>query len=110
MFCVTQVRNGIEPAANMTGKPQLDLFGAEQPELFDENAAPVYVHGDPDRVRARLRKLIDEARASNVVPWDRDSLQLYRQIVPQMSRWLPEDEARQLVLEFEEEMARLKAA
>lgn len=95
----------------MANRPQLDLFAADdQSELFDEDAAPVYVHGDPDRVRARLHRLIAEARASNVVPWDQDSLRLYRKIVPQMSLWLPEDEGRQLVLEFEEEMVRLKAA
>lgn len=91
--------------------PQGDLFAAEeQAELFDENAAPVVYHGDPDRVRARLHRLIAEARAANVVPWDLDSLRLYRRIVPQMSLWLPEDEGRQLVLQFEEELLRLKAA
>ena len=58
----------------------------------------------------RLHKLIQEARASKVVPWDHDSLRLYRKIVPQMSLWLPEEEGRQLVLEFEEELVRLKAA
>lgn len=95
----------------MANRPQLDLFAAdEQPELFDEHAAPVVYHGDPDRVRARLRRLIAEARAAKTMPWDQDSVRLYLRIVPQMSLWLPEDEGRQLVLQFEEEMVRLKAA
>lgn len=95
----------------MASRPQLDLFGEdEQAEPFDENAAPVVYHGDPERVRARLRRLIAEARAAQQLPWDADSVRLYRKIVPQMSLWLPEEEGRQLVLQFEEEMIRLKAA
>ena len=92
-------------------RSQLDLFSAdEQTELFDEDAAPVYYHGDPERVRARLKRLIAEARAASTIPWDQDSVRLYRKIVPQMSLWLPDEEGRQFVLEFEEEMVRLKAA
>ena len=95
----------------MANRPQLDLFAADdQAELFGENAAPVVYHGDPNRVRARLHRLIAEACAANVVPWDTDSLRLYRRIVPQMSLWLPEEEGRQFVLQFEEEPLRLKAA
>ncbi|RWI44235.1 MAG: hypothetical protein EOQ93_31395 [Mesorhizobium sp.] len=89
---------------------QLDLFGAAQPELFDEDAPTVYYHGDPDRVRARLHRLIAEARAADTLPWDPDSARLYRKIVPQMVLWLPEDEAKQLCFDFEEEMRRLLAA
>ena len=51
-----------------------------------------------------------EARAAKNVPWDEDSVRLYRKIVPQMALWLPEDEARQLCFDFEEEMRRLLAA
>jgi hypothetical protein len=89
---------------------QLDLFGADQPELFDEDAPTVYYHGDPDRVRARLHRLIAEARAADTLPWDDDDVRLYRKIVPQMALWLPEEEAAQLKFEFEVEMERLKAA
>lgn len=92
-------------------RKQLDLFGEdEQPELLDEDTPEVQYHGDPDRVRARLHRLIAEARAADRLPWDRDSVRLYRKIVPQMALWLPEDEARQLCLEFETEMDRLAAA
>ena len=89
---------------------QLDLFGSDEPELFDENAPTVYYHGDPGRVRARLHRLIAEARAADTLPWDNDSVRLYRKIVPQMVRWLPDEEAAQLKFEFEAEMERLKAA
>ena len=75
---------------------QLDLFGSDEPE--------------PGRVRARLHRLIAEARAADTLPWDNDSVRLYRKIVPQMVRWLPDEEAAQLKFEFEAEMERLKAA
>ena len=95
----------------MTGRSQLDLFGAEkQTELFDETAAPAYYEGDPDRVRARLHRILSEARAANVLPWEPARARLYRRIVPQMSLWLPQEEAIQLRLEFENEMIRLNAA
>jgi hypothetical protein len=35
---------------------------------------------------------------------------LYRTIFPQMTNWLPEDEAARLRFDFDQEMARLKAA
>lgn len=88
---------------------QLDLFGADEPEPFDEDAPIVYYHGDPERVRARVLRLIAEARAADTLPWDDDDVRLYRKIVPQMVRWLPEEEAAQLCFEFEQEMRRLAA-
>ncbi|MGN6550363.1 MAG: hypothetical protein ACTHJ3_10770 [Pararhizobium sp.] len=88
---------------------QLDLFGADEPAPFDEDAPTVYYHGDPDRVRARVLRLIAEARAADTLPWDDDDVRLYRKIVPQMVRWLPEEEAAQLCFEFEQEMRRLAA-
>lgn|SRR5690606_24911058 len=101
----------IHADVQMTGRSQLDLFGADtQAELFDETAAPVYYEGDPDRVRARLHRILSEARAANVLPWDPARARLYRRIVPQMSLWLPEDEGVQLRLEFETEMERLQSA
>ena len=95
----------------MAGNNQPDLFQADKlAELFDESAAPVYYEGDPDRVRARLHRILAEARAANVLPWDPARARLYRRIVPQMSLWLPEDEGVQLRLEFETEMERLQSA
>jgi hypothetical protein len=90
---------------------QLDLFQTEaQSELFNEDAAPVVYRADPDRIRARLANIIAEARAADRMPWDEASLRLYRRLVPQMSQWLPEEEAAQLRFEFETELERLKAA
>jgi hypothetical protein len=80
---------------------QSDMFGP----------APVAVYRpDPDKVRRRLHNLLAEARAAKAMPWERTTLSLYRTIFPQMSNWLPEDEAARLRSEFETELKRLEAA
>jgi hypothetical protein len=43
------------------------------------------------------------------MPWEPRKVRLYRTIFPQMAGWLPDDEARQLNLAFEAELARLAA-
>jgi hypothetical protein len=87
-----------------------DLFGQDQPDdPFDDQPAPTY-RPDPDKVRSRLHKILAEARAARTLPWERTTVSLYRTIFPQMTNWLPEDEAAQLRFEFEAEIARLEAA
>jgi hypothetical protein len=92
-------------------RDQPDLFGSEdQADLFGDEAAPPAYRPDPERVRARLYKILGEAKAAKTLPWDSGRLSLYRTIFPQMTLFLPEDEGRQLRFEFEEELERLKAA
>ncbi len=87
-----------------------DLFRDEaQGELFGGEATPVH-RADPDKVRARLYKILAEARAAQKLPWEQTTVSLYRTIFPQMTNWLPEDEGAQLRFEFETELARLEAA
>lgn len=93
----------------MARHDELDLFATEsQPDLFDSEPAPVY-RPDPDKVRARLHKILAEARAAKKLPWEPTRVSLYRTIFPQ-TNWLPEDEGAQLRFQFEAEMARLEAA
>jgi hypothetical protein len=95
----------------MARPTQQDLFGAEsQSELFDADAAPPAYRPNLDEVRARLNRILAEARAAEQIPWDSDKALLYRTIFPHMTGWLPKDEGAQLRFEFETEMARLKAA
>jgi hypothetical protein len=82
-------------------EPQGDLFGAEP--------VPAY-RPDPDKVRARLHKILAEARAAQTLPWGPGRVSLYQTIFPQMTNWLPDEEGAQLRFEFETEMERLKAA
>jgi hypothetical protein len=90
--------------------PEADLFEEEaQPDLFGGEAVPAY-RPDPDKVRARLHKILAEARAAQTLPWGPGRVSLYRTIVPQMTHFLPEDEGAQLRFQFEAEMKRLEAA
>ena len=81
----------------------------EQPDLFGAAAQPVY-RPDAEKVRRRLASVLSEARAATSMPWSAAIVSLYREIVPRMTTYLPEDEGAQLRLEFEEELERLKAA
>jgi hypothetical protein len=95
----------------MARPTQQDLFETDsQPELFAADAAPPAYRPDPNQVRARLHKILAEARAAEKLPWDQDKLLVYRTIFPQMAGWLPEQEGAQLKFEFDTELARLKAA
>jgi hypothetical protein len=87
------------------GKAQLEMFEAEQAELFP--AAPAVAYPDPDRIRRRLARILGEARAATTMPWDLNQRRLYEKVVPQMCLALPEEEAVQLRLEFEAELERL---
>jgi hypothetical protein len=90
---------------------QRDLFlDDEQADLFGEDAPTPVFRADPDKVRQELYKILAEARAAQTMPWDAKGVLLYRTIFPQMTNWLPEDEAAQLRFEFEAEMTRLNAA
>jgi hypothetical protein len=82
------------------GEPQPDILGAQQ--------VPAY-RPDPDRVRARLFKILAEMRAAQA-RLEPVRASLYRTIFPQMTLWLPEDEGAQLRFEFQAELARLDAA
>ena len=95
---------------SVTSGGQPDLFGDAQPDLFGSEPPPPSVfRADPDRVRARLNGILAQARAADILPWDRTQLRLYRTIVPQMTLWLPDDEAAQYRFDFESELERLAA-
>lgn len=88
-----------------------DLFAPEpEPDLFGAEAARPACRPDPDRVRRRLERILAEARGFGTMPWEPTQLSLYRTIVPQMTLWLPDDEAAQWRLDFETEMARFEEA
>ena len=93
----------------MARHAQPDLFADAEPDLLAD-APPVTYRPEPDMVRARLNRILAEARAADVLPWDHGRTRLYRMIVPQMTSWLPEDEAAQWCFDFETEMRRLEAA
>jgi hypothetical protein len=90
---------------------QRDLFlDDEQAGLFGEDAPTPEYRADPDSVRAELYRILAEARAAQKLPWEPRRVALYRTIFPQMTNWLPQEEAAQLCFEFAAELARLEAA
>jgi hypothetical protein len=102
--------NQADSAGIMARNRQPDLFLPDpQPELLEDRPEHVY-RADPDEVRRDLMRLLAQARAAKTMPWEPRKVRLYRTIFPQMSGWLPEEEAKQLCFAFEEELARLEAA
>ena len=77
--------------------------------MFGAGVAPAY-RPDPDKVRARLHRILAEAKGAQTFPWDPSRVSLYRTIFPQMTLFLPEEEGAQLRFEFEAEITRLQAA
>jgi hypothetical protein len=95
----------------MTSSRQPDLFQTHaQSDLFGEDLPTPDYRPDPDSVRAELHQILAEARAAQKLPWEPGTVLLYRTIFPQMTNWLPDEEAAQLRFEFESEIARLQAA
>jgi DNA-binding PadR family transcriptional regulator len=89
---------------------QPDLFLAEPEREPSEQRPERKYYADPDKVRSKLHKLLAKVRAAQSMPWDERTLMLNQTVFPQMTNWLPEDEAAQLRLEFEAALKRLKAA
>jgi hypothetical protein len=82
---------------------QADLFGNEIEQ------EPAY-RPDPDKVRARLERILSQARTAELIPWEPTQLSLFCTIVPDMTRWLPDEEGARWRAEFEEQLARLGVA
>ena len=95
----------------MTRPTQPDLFGnSPQRALFDDSAARPPYRPPLDDVRARLNRILAEARAADKLAWDADKVLVYQTIFPHMAGWLPEEEGAQLRFAFDAEMSRLRAA
>ena len=60
-----------------------------------------------ETIRAKMLKLIGEARSAKHSPWPRRQVRTHMVMFPYMAEWLPKDEGEQLLLEFREEMRRL---
>ena len=79
-----------------------------QADLFtDENLQAPRWRADLEKVRARLTRILAEARAARSNPWSPAQTHLYQTIVPNMTRWLPAAEAADWIDQFNREMNRL---
>ena len=89
---------------------QLNLFGEAEAELPDLDRPAAAYRADPDEVRAELLRVLAEARAAQSFPWDARGTLYWRTVFPQMTNWLPDEEAAELRFAFEAEIRRLEAA
>lgn len=90
------------------GSPQqLSLFGEGEARMVAPAPPPV---DHPARARAKLTALLALVREAKTMPWPERDARMWQTVFPQMANWLPDDEARQLCLAFEQEIERLKAA
>lgn len=62
---------------------------------------------DPQAIRGRLGRLLETLRASETMPLSDRDLRMWQTVVPNMTRWLPDDEADAIRTEFAHEMERL---
>ncbi len=98
---------------------------ADQPDLFGHGPAQGSLFGDgpdrlqppqqrtlpdPEKIRRRLKALIEEARSAEKMPWPEREARVWQIVFPNMAKWLPEEEAEELRLEFAREMERLREA
>jgi hypothetical protein len=60
-----------------------------------------------ETIRAKMHKLLAEARAATATPWPLRQTRSHMVMFPYMAEWLPEDEGEQLTMEFMVEMRRL---
>ena len=61
-------------------------------------------------MRAELLRVLAQARAAQSFPGDARRALYWRTVFPQMTNWLPDEEAAQLRFAFETEIRRLEAA
>lgn len=62
----------------------------------------------PGMVRERLEAVLAELKAADVMPWTADEARQWTVAVPQMCKWLPDEEAARWRAEFDAEMARFE--
>ena len=105
--CIIYVIRDDDAGGVMAIGGQQDLF-ATQGDLFGA-PEPLDTRPKPEEVRAELHALLAKIKSAKSWPWKPAHIAMYKTIFPQMTNWLPEDEARQLRLEFEQEVGRLEA-
>ena len=80
----------------------------QQPDLFPE-PPPREERVDSNEVRAELLEILRIAReARDHAPWDRRTHRYHQVVFPQMTHWLPPEEAEFMCRQFELELERIE--
>lgn len=75
-----------------------------------DTGKPVKIEIDVEEVRTELLEVLAEAKEALAhCPWDARTFKYHKTVFPQMSNWLPDDEAEQLCNEFVAEVDRIEA-
>ncbi|HEX5998081.1 MAG TPA: hypothetical protein VFZ16_01590 [Hyphomicrobiaceae bacterium] len=93
---------------SMSRSSQTDLFGM-QADLFGPPPKQSYAPSLAT-VRAEVNKVLEKARIAREMPWTPKEVAFWKTVFPQMTNWLPDEEAAQLRSAFMEEICRLEAA
>lgn len=78
---------------------------------FDLGDAPTGGGDEPNlaEIREDLAEILASARnVTALAPWDGRTYRYNKIVFPQMTRWLPDDEAAQLCFQFAREMERIE--
>lgn len=86
-----------------------DLFG-EIPQPERQGTAEARKPLTADDMRVMMIELIAALRNADTVPFDEREFTKHIAMFPIMAQWLAEDDGRQLILEFEIEVERLRKA
>lgn len=89
-----------------TGGPRKAIYS----EIYGWIEPPPVGGHTPDTIRAKMLRLIGEARAATTMPWNPRMVHSHTVMFPYFAEWLPREEGEQLLLEFAAEMERLKLA
>ena len=92
----------------MSRSSQPDLFG-KQADLFGPPPKQSY-EPSLEKVRAEVHKVLEKSRIAKEMPWTAKEVAFWKTVFPQMTNWLPKEEADQARAAFWEEMTRLEAA
>lgn len=92
----------------MSRSSQPDLF-ATQTDLLGSLPKPSTAPSLAT-VRAEVNKVLEKARIAKEMPWTSKEVTFWKTVFPQMTNWLPQEEAEQLRSAFMEEICRLEAS
>lgn len=86
----------------MTTDAQGSLFGEGRMSVPQRTSTP-----EPETIRGRLNDLLGTLLAAETMPLSEREARMWRAVVPNMTKWLPETEAEAIRTTFAREMDRL---